>query len=72
MSMTASALSNGDTHLKNWELKKVIIFVVIKLIILIALAVLFVELLLGTDLAIDTCLDRGGKWDYENERCVYQ
>lgn len=70
--MMASVLSNGDRHLKNWELKKIIIFVVIKLIILIALAVFFVELLLGTDLAIDTCLDRGGKWDYEAEKCLYQ
>ncbi len=59
-------------HLKNRELKKIIIFVVIKLIILIALGVFFVDLLLGNDLAIDTCLDRGGKWDYEMDKCIYQ
>lgn len=42
-----------------------------KVIIIIAvIAILFLGSLAKKFLVIDSCLDRGGRWDYENKKCV--
>ena len=39
----------------------------------ILLCILTSSLLSGCDfLEIDKCLDRGGKWDYEENKCEYK
>jgi len=41
-------------------------------ILLIAVFLVWLVIAVGEQVAIDSCLDLGGKWDYENNLCITQ
>jgi hypothetical protein len=42
------------------------------IILSITVFVVWLVMFVGEQVAIDSCLDLGGKWDYENHSCITQ